>query len=161
MLDDIVIDTNVLVHAHNREVAYSKEADELARALISPESKTVLKVDPGFHPIEGQNRSRIIGEYLEKLVPGMVAHHMVQELAATGRLKSVEPSKDRSLKDLIRKLVKDPFDRVFLLTASSSSDRTLVSHDDDAFPDEVRSKCDGELSISICDAPEAVAVLAA
>lgn len=159
MLADIVIDTNVLVHAHNPEHAFSADARDLAEALLAPDNLTLLRVDPGFHPIEAQNRSRIIGEYLQKLVPGMVGHHLIQELAASGRLSSVDAQKNRSLKELVRRLVKDPFDRVFLLTASASSDKTLVSHDDEAFPDDVRNNCDSKLSVIVCDAPDAVPLL--
>jgi predicted nucleic acid-binding protein len=161
MLKDIVIDTNVLVHAHNTDHAYSADASALATALLEPSNETALKVDPGFHPVEAKNRSRIIGEYLEKLVPGMVGYHLVQELGASGRIAPVLPTKDRNLKEAVRRLVKDPFDRVFLLTARLSDDKTLVSHDDHAFPDDVRVKCEAKLSVSVCDAPDAAPLVAA
>src|ERR1700761_2410360 len=109
MLTDIVVDTNVFVHAHNPEHAYCGDARRLALALLTPTNSTLLRVDPGFHPIEARNRSRIVGEYLQKLVPGMLGHHLIQELAAAGRLSPVEPIKDQNLRKAVQRLVSDTF----------------------------------------------------
>jgi hypothetical protein len=159
MLADLVVDTNVLVHAHNTEHAYCEDAKALVESLLAEANTTLLRVDAGFDPVEAQNRSRIIGEYLQKLVPGMAGHHMVQTLAAEGRVAPVPACKDSKLRGAVRALVKDSFDRVFLLTALASKEKTLVSHDDEAFSDSVRDDCKEMWNASVCDAPDVVAIL--
>jgi hypothetical protein len=161
MLADIVVDTNVFVHAHNPNHAFSNDSRELASALLAPGNATALRVDPGFDPVEANNRSRIVGEYLEKLVPGMIGYHLVQALAADGRVRPVDASKDKNVKAAVRKLVKDPSDRVFLLTTLMSVAKVLVTHDDHAFPDSVRSDCGQTWAVNVCEAPDSVLLLAA
>jgi hypothetical protein len=161
VLVDLVVDTNVFVHAHNSEQAYSKDSLMVANALLEPGVGTSLRVDPGFSPVEAQNRSKIGSEYFQWLVPGMVGHHLIQELAATKRLIPVVLPTANTLKGRVRELVQDASDRVFLLTALASDDRILVSHDDEAFPDSVRSTCAEDLLVKIYDAPDVVPLIVA
>jgi hypothetical protein len=160
MLADIVVDTNVLVHANNPETAYFEESRKLADALLHSSSETKLRVDDGFRPIEAENQSQIVSEYWRQLAPGMLGHHLVQTLAAEGRIRAVPPIKDKNLKDKVRKLVNDKSDRVFLLTAIMSTAKVLVSHDDQAFPESACASCADGWGVNVCEALGSLDLLA-
>lgn len=156
MLTDLVIDTNVFVHAHNQDHQHFADSQALARKLLEPSVRTVIRVDPGFHPDEARNNSRIMSEYFAQLVPGMLGHHVLQTLAASQRIAGVALQPDRNRRDRVRRLVHDKSDRVFLLVAIESDDKVLASHDDRAFPDSVRAECRSRWATDVCEAGAAL-----
>jgi hypothetical protein len=161
VIESLVVDTNVFVHAHNQEYALSAESRALTRRLIDDGVGVVLCLDPGYNPIEGQNRSRIMSEYYDQLVPGMLAHQVLQVLAASKRLRAIEPVRDREIKAKVNEIVSDQSDKIFLLVALATTDKVLVSHDDIAFPDVVREECLATWSVDVCEAGDALNALVA
>jgi hypothetical protein len=160
MLHDLVVDTNVFVHAHNRNVGLRHhEARKLALQLLDPDSATVLRVDPGFSADPSSNTSRIGSEYLNHLVPGMLGHQVVQTLAASMRVRPVPLLADGDERADVHQLVSDRRDRVFLQVALGSRSRVLASHDDAAFPDDVRSICRTRWGVVVGDAFEVVQLM--
>jgi predicted nucleic acid-binding protein len=159
VLTDIVIDTNVFVHAHNKAEPRHESAKKLGLRLLEDDVPTMLCVDSGFSLDEARNQSRIGHEYIKHCVPGMLGHHVIQTLASTKRIKQVRPTPDMASRKCVRKIVADKDDRVFLLVALASDDRTLVSHDKRAFPKRAKTACKNLLSIVIWDAKEALGSL--
>jgi hypothetical protein len=87
MLVDIVLDTNVLMHAENSQEARCEQSGNLLQALKICTTK--LCVDEGFDLNESRNRSQIGSEYLKHLRPGAVGFELVAYLARTLRIKYV------------------------------------------------------------------------
>ena len=72
MPEDIVIDTNVLVHAGNPGVDHFEPALQLLEWLS--QEPVAMCTDPGWSMDEARNRSHIMSEYFEHLrfgSPGM------------------------------------------------------------------------------------------
>ena len=85
MLADIVIDTNVFLHAENEQEVRRESCQSLVALLR--EGNTLLCVDDGFNLLEeSKNRSQIGREYIEHLRVGSVGYEIVRHLAQSGRL---------------------------------------------------------------------------
>ena len=160
MISDLVVDTNVFVHAHNPNVGLRhQESRKLALRLLDADTTTALRVDPGFSPEPNSNRSRIGAEYLTHLVPGMLGHQVVQTLAASMRIRPVALAGDDQTRTEVEQLVTDPSDRVFLRVAIGSDAKVLALHDDAAFPDEVRSASHTRWAVLLGEAVDALALI--
>lgn len=160
MLNDIVVDTNVLVHASNQAVPFHAAALLLVSALS--DGSTFLCVDEGFHAVEALNRSLIGGEYNEHLVTGMIGYAVVASLAATGRVKQVPRTVPAATAKKVRRLVpRKPRDRTFVHVAIRSKEHVLVSHDLDDFSAEVRRALRQEVGAEVLIAEEATSLVGA
>lgn len=72
MLEDLVIDTNVLMHANNSKEERQEDTIKFLKKLLA--SDTFICVDEGFDPDEAKNKSKIIGEYYQYLAVGSFGH---------------------------------------------------------------------------------------
>lgn len=150
MLNDIVIDTNVLVHANNPQLPQSRHSKELILLLL--ESKTQLCVDRGFDIEPARNRSQIGGEYLTHLQHGMIGYTLVVQAATHLRIKQVSRSIEPENNRILRTLRLPSMDMLFVKVARNSLERVLTSHDDQHFSDHVRDKVEMRLDVNIIDA---------
>ncbi len=155
MIDDLVIDTNVLVHASNPAVPRHEAALLFATSLLAAD--TLLCLDEGFSAIEAQNRSLIGGEYYQHLVVGMIGYAVVATLAASERVKQVSKTVPAAARTRIKRLIpRNPRDRTFVQVAVNSTDNVLVSHDFDDLGDDVRRKLRAEVGIDVDTAEQAL-----
>jgi hypothetical protein len=136
MLDDLVVDTDVFVHASNPGVTYCTDARCLLTVLEGV--STVLRVDEGFDVDPARNRSLIGGQYLEHLHFGMLAFAFVSQLASTGRIIPVSRNVVPAVGKRINQIIRDKRDRTFLKVAINSDDRFFCSHDFNDFPHRKR-----------------------
>lgn len=157
MLADIVLDTNVLVQAHNTEAPHYGSCCELIQEMTN--CQTLLCVDNGFNLIEANNRSVIGREYLEHLRYGMTGFALIQHLANSLRVKFVSASVAQNAAQKINRHVTSGPDRVFLRVAFNSHERTLASHDFNDIPEAVRDQLRNEIGLTVLDAEGAVAAL--
>jgi predicted nucleic acid-binding protein len=127
VLDDVVIDTNVLMHAQNPTQDLFSDAVELVEAMRN--CNTILRVDPGFRD-DDTNTSRIGHEYRERLVPGSAAYAVVSELAASERVKEVPIRLPPHVRRQVNQRIRDARDRTFVMVAMKSDEQVLVSHDE-------------------------------
>jgi hypothetical protein len=159
MLDDIVIDTNVLVHASNQAIPFHAAA--LLLVSVLNDSSTSLCVDEGFHVAEALNQSLIGGEYNQHLIIGMIGYAIVATLANTGRLKQVPRRVPRATAKTVQRLVpRNPRDRTFIHVTINSTEHILVSHDFDDFPGGVRKDLQRQVGVSVIIAEEAAPLIA-
>ena len=129
VLQDVVVDTNVFVHAENEHAADCEPSRRLISRLRA--ATTSLCFDEGFDLDEARNRSLIAGEYLEHLPAGALALALIEECAAAGRIRLLPLSiRNRRVRDAIDELVTDPTDRKFVRVARKAAERLLVTHDD-------------------------------
>ena len=127
MLDDVVIDTCVLMHADNDEDSKRDASRNLIRVLRA--SATSLCVDEGYDPDEGQNRSAIASEYLEHLIFGSLGFELLTYCAQSGRLRTIPTRVSTVVNRTISQLVPDKTDRKFVKVAVNSHEQVLATHD--------------------------------
>lgn len=146
-LEDIVIDTNVLVHAANPAVGQHSESLALLEHLVEGRCTTELCID---------NEGKIISQYRACLNDMDFPLQVVARMAGFGRVRYLGKLKKND-RQRLRKLIFDRNDRVdviFAETAAVSRERTLVSHDARAF-DVVGLK--KTFSVRVADAARAIA----
>jgi hypothetical protein len=153
MLLDIVIDTNVFMHsADDRQDGIC----ETARAFLAllQTCETSLCVDPGFHSERARNRSYIAHEYYEHIGFAHPAFAVIVLLGRAGRI--VETSRLVGPREgkMIRRLVTDRTDRVFVQVTFNSQSKTLISHDFRHIPIASRRDLRGQLGVNVTDAQE-------
>lgn len=127
MLTDIVIDTNVLLHADDPRQAHQAQAYELLQKLRRV--TTALCVDEGFDLDESKNASLIGGEYFERLTATHTATALLAHLFANDRVKLVTRSVTPGVQKALNQCVRKKRDRTFLAVARNSAERILCSHD--------------------------------
>jgi hypothetical protein len=133
VLADIVVDSNVLAHALNpddaRFGASTRLLETLDGALLAK-----LCLDEGFDADEARSRSRILSEYWMNVGFGSVASAVLTRIFADGRIREIPARSARRVdRDFVRGLLVKPLDRSFVHVAAGSSERLLVSHDDEDF----------------------------
>lgn len=153
-LSDIVVDTNVLVHASNEAHPYCQASLAFLSTLLA--GTTAVCVDVGFSVDESKNTSLIGGEYMQHLVFGMPGYAVIQALASSERMKQVPRSVPDNVRRAVKRLVpRKSRDRTFVHVAFNSTDHVLVSHDFDDFGDDVRKKLRRSVGVSIVIADDA------
>jgi hypothetical protein len=157
MLVDIVLDTNVLVQAHNPEAPHYGFCCELIYEMTN--CQTLLCVDEGFNLVEANNRSVIGREYREHLRYGMVGFTLIQYLATSLRVKFVSAHVAQNVAQRINRRVASGPDRVFLRVAFNSQERTLASHDFNDIPEVVRDQLRNRIGLIVLAAEDAAAAL--
>jgi hypothetical protein len=127
MLVDVVLDTNVLMHADDKRQSHQPDAHKLLEDLLG--NSTALCVDEGFDMDAAKNKSLIGGEYFERLTATHTAMGVLAHLAATGRVKFVSRTVPVPVKKGIQQCVRNSRDRTFLAVAHNSTEHVLCSHD--------------------------------
>ena len=157
MLLDIVVDTNVLMHADNFQEP--RQTDARAFLLSLRKSETLLCVDEGFDTDEAKNRSHIGSEYLEHLNFGMLGFAVVAHLASADRVREVPRTTPTAITRRIRMGVGNPRDRIFVRVAFNAKEKTLASHDFTHLPQQVRNALSETIGVDIYSAGEALPML--
>ena len=153
MLDDIVVDANVMMHAHDPGELRQKSCQQLLRKFLV--CKTKLCVDEGFDLTEAKNRSHIGSEYLKHLRFGMLGHEIVAHLATTGRVKILSRGVPQNVSKHIRTQIGKGPDRTYVQVAYNSNDKTLASHDFKDIPQPVRGRLQSQIAVMVLAAEEA------
>ena len=151
-VNDVVVDTNVFMHAENKVEARRDACAKFVEKLLADD--THLCVDEGFDLLESDNRSQIGGEYLRFLRPGSIGYHVVTYLALNQRVNNVSRAVPANVGRQITRLIYDPTDRVFVKVAFNSRSQVFVSHDFANFPNRVRAQLHGNLGIETLEAIE-------
>lgn len=157
MLDDVVVDTNVLVHAQNPQEDRFGDSVRFVENLLA--CRALLCVDSGFSTKESSNRSLIGAEYLEKLRAGSLGYAALVQLATSGRVREVARMADGAARKQILQLIRKPRDRTFLSVAWNSSGRLLVSHDYEDFQEGKRKEIHKVIGVRMADAAEMCVLL--
>ena len=134
---DLVVDTNVLVHASNDEEDRQMDSVQLITYLLS--STELICVDNGFDTNETLNKSIIGYEYLEHLKNGMLGYAFVVQMALNKRICEVQRKIPVQTTKAINKCMSNKHDIVFIKVAINSSDKKLITHDFTDFADDKRT----------------------
>ena len=147
-LADLVVDTNVLLHAENPEEDCFAAAIDLLEEILG--SETRLCVDNRFDLDKGRNRSMIGWEYLNHLRFGSYAFTFLATMLREQRVIGVPRFPERRRKRIIFRLVGPSRDRTFVGVTCNSHENVLVSHDFRDFGRTKRSTLDRLLGVTVC-----------
>ena len=158
MLEDVVVDTNVLMHAQNPNESRFSDARQLIERML--ECTTLLCVDRGFDINPARNQSKIGAEYLDKLQPGSLGFALVVSLVAAFRLKQIDRLPPRDVSRAINQVIRNRRDRTFVGVSYNSTERMLVSHDYQDFQPAKRALIRQNLGVRVVDATTCLPELA-
>lgn len=148
MLNDLVLDTNVLVNAGDPKSDKFNDSNSFLISLL--QNGTILCVDKGFNMSETTNSSLIFREYRDKLRFGSIGLNLIGKLNSSHRIVGLEKKpKDTGAKNLIEQKIRKKRDRVFVGVAYHSVDKILVSHDFEDFQVNKRVFFKSKLGVEI------------
>jgi len=157
-MNDIVIDTNVLLHSHNKKNNYYKSANETLELIR--QSDLYLCVDDIFSIDEVAKNTSIIGhEYIKHIRNGTVAYAFLLDRLYKGKIRQIIKDHFKMVKlDLSRMIKKgemrNPYDIAFVITAYGSQDKLLISNDNDDFNSKNRKYIQKRFQVTILDSDE-------
>jgi hypothetical protein len=158
VLEDIVIDTNVFVHAGTPNA--KEQASALAFLKAMHESKTNLCIDKPFDNLnEAKNQSIIGFEYIKHVRGNTYGYYVLASLAAAQRILVVGDSVAVGVAKKINQCIANRHDRIFLRVAVNSKSSEFASHDFDDFPPQKRQHIRKEIQVRIRTADEAKTLL--
>ncbi len=154
-MPDIVVDTNVWVHATDRgDGLLSDDAAAFVVRLL--ESRTSICVDPGACIPATATTSRIWAEYRDQqlLNPARAEYFVLAALYSDQRVTEVAPRTNTRYTKVLRRLIYDKDDRIFVRVAVETNDQTLVSNDGDYLEHCTKREFRRALGVTLC-APRA------
>jgi predicted nucleic acid-binding protein len=152
MIDDIVIDTNILVHADNNEEPRQEHCIAIIDKLYN--SQQFLCMDEGFDVVESKNSSFIGYEYMKHLRFGMQGYALILKLVQEDRLRFVPKTIPASINNKINRTGIKKSDRVFVKVSFNSDNKILVTHDYEDFTTKVRGIIKNEVGVFVLDADQ-------
>ena len=158
VLTDVVVDTNVFVHADNEAEQRHEKAVEFLECLL--DSETSLVLDSGFDLDPGKNESLIGQEYLKHLGPTTLGHIILSYLAQNERTSHIPRSSfGAAMRNAVNQMISNTRDRTFVLVAANTCDKVLCSHDFRDFPARKRRDIERKFDVAVIDAEVACARL--
>jgi hypothetical protein len=157
VLRDVVIDTNVFVHATNREnFAFASSIALMEELRVV---STALCVDaPSLERARG-DLGAIMNEYRSNLTFGMLGFAVLGHLASNERLRFIDTDVAQQDRRDVWTLLDGRVDRVFALVAIKSEERELVTHDDTDFDEVVCEALLTRWGVSVTNAAGALGLL--
>ena len=152
----IVIDTNVILHADNPVSGYQSDSKNfLDRFLTKGCYRLALDRSP---PLGRQhNESQILQEYSEHVTyVSSFGHYFLIEVLKRSWFDVVGRTNDRREKKIIIQEVSDKVDRIFLRVTCMTNSRKLVTHDFDDFPMQKRERLAEALQVRFLTARELI-----
>lgn len=157
MLKDVVIDTNILMHASDPRQKFQGACVAFLKGIESSEIK--ICVDEGFSVRESDNRSIIGSEYLRHIRYGSLSYAVIFNLATKRRIKVLSKSVPKDVKRKIERSINNRHDRVYVKITYNSLSKALISHDFDDISQKVRDDLKDSFSLSIVIADVGVELL--
>lgn len=151
MVQQVVIDTNVFMHAANPKAV---EFAASMRLLEDFEKDTAsLCIDkPRDDSPDDLNASLILAEYKKKMLPGTVGFAILARLARSRRVQLVSRDVGPRLARIVLRLVhSNKRDRTFLRTACNAADKLLITNDYTDFTNMVRAAILAQLEVRVED----------
>jgi hypothetical protein len=155
---DIVIDTNVLAHAHGGGGDATQQASSLAILVwLRATRSTAWVLDDQGKAAPNLSTSVLATEYFATLPPQAFGLTLLAELLASGRVR-FSPRPARPVAQAINRLIpNNKSDRAVLGAAAGALDKVLVSNDEDDFSPHVRTEAQRRLGVLLLLSDEAAA----
>lgn len=146
-VDDIVVDTNIWIHAGNPGVDEYEDALRFVIALKA--SRVAICFESGASPSEAKNESKILSEYYAQVQGSGVGRQVLTYMLANSRWTTVDPKVPHDQHRAINRNVNDPSDRIFARVATKSAGKRLVTHDKRAFPPKCKKALRKACNVSV------------
>ena len=146
---DLVVDTNVFMHAGNPNVKFFGGALRFVQAL---ENSTVpICIDkPRANSVPDENASLILAEYRRRMKPTTYGMAVLAKLASTQRIQWVSRDVGAAINKRIRMLIpKNTRDKTFVRVSYNNVAHLLVSDDSEDFAVTVRRNVRRDLGIRV------------
>jgi hypothetical protein len=153
-LFDIVVDTNVLMHADNANVAEQQQsAIDLLDNILK--STVLLAIDEGFI-WDDTNRSLIGGEYREHISAGTAGYYFLSKIFSSSQFVEYSRSTPAHISKKINQCISHtkPRDKTFLKVSINSSSKVFITHDQEDFHYDKRKYILDTFDVTILDAEE-------
>lgn len=147
---DIVVDTNVLVHASNGSGDAAEQSLQVVNWLRS--SRVSIVLDDTGKSKPDPDTSVLYSEYRKHLAPPTLGWIVVAHLMRTGRATFVKRPNQATKKTIEKILPRNKQDRAVLGAAHGSVDKHLLTNDRDDFDPAARKECDKKLQVFVFDA---------
>lgn len=157
MFVDLVVDTNVLVHANNEAEDRQLSSLEFINYLL--DSTELICIDEGFDMDEGQNRSYIGHEYLKHLRNGDPGYTLIVRLAQSKRISEISRTTSAQTTKKINQCLANNHDRVFIKVATNSTSKILLSHDFADFSVDKRTHIRKTFGVKVIEASEFLEII--
>lgn len=135
---DVVVDTNVFVHANDSNQRYNSSAAAFLRNL--QDSRCLLCVDEILDLSGSGNKSFIGQEYIDHIRFGSFSYIVLYSIIQNNLIKSIPRKEIAKHKQKVCKWIRNKTDRIFLCVSVVSDSKTLVSNDFVDF--QVRKRAD-------------------
>jgi len=145
-LTDVVIDTNIFVHAGNPDVEHFDGATKFLKEVL--DSETVICVDKNKNEYPG----KILYEYRDKIRGQHFGSNVFSKLLQQGRFVNVERKIPLREKKILLGLINkrgSQTDKIFVIVAYNSGEKILVSHDFGDFSRDTRGKLKKYLGVEV------------
>jgi len=151
-MNDIVLDTNVLLHTNNKNNEYYESANICLNLIL--ERDLSLCFDDVFNPVESKNTSVIGSEYFGKIQNGTFAYVFLMDRLIKGKYVQVIKKNYNKAKIELNKIIKNRHDISFVITAFGSQGKLLISNDYTDFKQNTRKYISKKFQVSILDSDE-------
>jgi len=148
-MTDILIDTNILMHANNNHENTQGDCIALLEYLLS--SSEMICVDNEID----LDKSMILHEYYDNLkTHGTAGRNFIERMLRLKRFKPVTRQTEHRVTKIINQHINRDkhVDKIFIKTTYNSADKTFVSHDYEDFQDHKRVFFKRTLNINIIQA---------
>jgi len=148
-MTDILIDTNILMHANNTKERTQPICVDLINYLVS--STEMICIDESIDI----NISMILHEYCENLkTPGTTGRNFIEKILKQKRFKPISRQVEHRVAKIINQHIdrNEHVDKIFVKITYKSNDKTFVSHDFKDFRDSKRVYFKSSLDINILTA---------
>jgi len=135
---DVVVDTNVFLHANDSNQKYYSSAKTFLGNLQN--STWLLCVDEILDLNGSRNKSFIGQEYIDYIRFGSTSYIILYSIIKNSHIKSISKKEIAKYKQKACQCVRDKTDRIFLCVAAASDSKTLISNDFEDF--QVRKRTD-------------------
>jgi len=126
-INDIVVDTNVFMHANNDKIKFCKSSKEFIGYLSN--CNILLCLDDGFDPVQSKNQSHIAHEYFTHIRHGEFAYGILLKILSSKNYKIIKKSQYKKYKKLVNQCIRNTFDRIFICIAIVSDSKLFISND--------------------------------
>ncbi|HEX5152627.1 MAG TPA: hypothetical protein VFW07_14350 [Parafilimonas sp.] len=143
---ELVIDTNIFIHAENENYEYQDDCILLLNTIIESDDIFVCIDENG----------KIWNEYSLHIKPGMLANAMFLKLG-TERLKLLPRNIHAHINKKINQTGIKEADRIFVRIAYKTQDKILVSDEHEDFVNKIREIIKKEIGVDVIMANECAA----
>lgn len=151
-LKDIVVDTNIFIHANNNAIKSCESCIAFLNRLLN--SNVFLAIDDEFNIDESKNTSRISYEYFKYIRHGSLSYAILLSIIKSNRIKQILESEYNCHKKLFNKIVRNKDDIIFLSVSLCTEDKIFITNDFEDFNSGKRKLWEKDMDLKLLSSIE-------